>query len=201
MKNLLVIFCIFCSLFLSAQDNSESYLDVSQRDSSAHLKHRHPLPLECSKIKAGYSNDSFVKELYGEGLFDPNTGHGGARYFVDGDRSAILKTVIGVDNIIEEVAITLFPFPFDFVKDKLATVPIAKKLNNNPQMIKGIKLGDSPEKIVEAFGLPNQLRDEGGIRTFVYEDDYNQWEEVLFYTTTFSFKDDKLQRISIYNGE
>ena len=201
MKILLTIFSTFCFLYLHAGENTGAYAYESTPDSTAHLKHRHPLPLECSKIKAGNSKDADVKDLYGDGLFDKNDGHGGARYFTDSDRRVILKTVIGVDAVIEEVELTLFPFPFEAVKDKLATVPIAKKLNDNPQLIKGVKFGDSAEIIVAAFGVPNKISNEGGIRTFVYQDDYNNWEEVLFYTATFEFNNDKLQRISIYNGE
>jgi hypothetical protein len=184
------LFCIFNAsvLFASAQ-------------AAAHLKHHHPLPLSLCNVKAGSSNDAFVTGLYGEGLFDSKDGHGGARYFTDEEKKIILKTVIGPDKVIEEVAVCSYKLPFDNVKDKLQSIPAAKKLNVQAIMMGNIHIGDKREKIVLQFGDPNKTEKTNNINTLRYEDTHDEWKEVLNYNTTFEFKEDRLERITIYNGE
>lgn len=75
----MLLFCTCSKLF--TQDSTETNID-----SLAHIKHHHPLPLEFAKVKAGYSTDSFVTNLYGEGYFDMEDGHGGSRYFTDAQK-------------------------------------------------------------------------------------------------------------------
>ena len=188
------------SNYLYAQENA-NYDSIAKVDSIAHTKHHHPIPLECSKVKAGYTNDKVVMALYGQGLFDPNDGHGGARYFVDSAKRVILKTVLGTDNIIEEVALTEYNYPFDFVKNQLKSLPAANALIPAGQLIKGVKLGSSPEAVIKAYGKPNVDKKTGINRVLIYEDDNDLWSEVLFYNAVFEFKNNKLQRISIYNGD
>lgn len=139
--------------------------------------------------------------LYGKGLFDEEDGHLGARYFVDASRKVILKTVIGTDATIEEVGLSLYDYPFDFAQEKPDSIPVAVNLKIDPLMIRGIKFSDSTEKVIKTFGLPNQDVTERGIRRLMYEDDYEQWADVLFYSAAFEFKENKLQRIIIYNGD
>jgi hypothetical protein len=168
---------------------------------AAHLKHHHPLPLSLCNVKAGSSNDSMVTKLYGEGLFDKNDGHGGARYYTDEAKKIVFKSVIGVDGVIEEVAVCSYKLPFDFVKDKLQSIPAAKKLNAQAIMMGNIHVGDKKEKIVLQFGDPNKTEKTETLHKLTYEDSSDEWKEVLNYNASFEFKDDRLERIIIRNGE
>jgi hypothetical protein len=185
-----LLFCLFnCAvLFASAQ-------------AAAHLKHHHPLPLSLCTIKAGSSVDSSVVKLFGEGVFEKNERHGGARYFTDESKKIILKTVIGTDHVIEEVALCSYKLPFDFINDKLQSIPVTKNLNVQSIMIGNIHIGDKREKIVQQFGDPNKTELVNGIRKLRYEDTRGEWKSVLMYNAAFEFKDDRLERISIYNGD
>jgi hypothetical protein len=168
---------------------------------AAHLKHHHPLPLTLCNVTAGSSNDSMVVRLYGEGLYDSGEGTGGARYFIDESKKIILKTVIGKDKVIEEVSLCSSKLTFDFVKNKMESVPAAKKLNEQSIMTGNIHMGDMREKIVQQFGTPNKTETVKEIRILTYEDTQDEWKEIVFYKATFEFKENRLERIAFYTGD
>jgi len=201
MKKLFLIYFIFCSFSLCAQQSTAYYDSLATIDSIAHLKHHHPLPLECSGIKAGSSNDALVMKKFGIGLYYSGDGHGGVRYYTDSLRTVILKSVIGVDRMIEEVALTLFEYPFSYTQDKVSSIPLSDNLKGNAGLVGGIKFGDSVERVIKVYGHPNMDEKKDSIRTLVYEDDYERWPEVLFYSARFEFENNMLRRITIYNGE
>jgi hypothetical protein len=184
------LFCVISSSVLFAHGQA-----------AAHLKHHHPLPLTLCNIKAGSTNDSVVVKLFGEGLLDTGVGHAGARYFIDESGKIIFKSVIGTEGIIQEVALASPKLPFDFVKDKIKSIPAAKKLNLQSIMMGNIHIGDAKEKIVQLFGDPNKTETVNGIRILTYEDTTDEWKEVHAYKATFEFKENRLERISFYNGE
>jgi hypothetical protein len=188
-KSILLLCSIsLASLFVNAQ-------------AAAHLKHHHPLPLTLCLVTVGSSNDSMVVKLYGEGLFDSKDGPGGARYFTDESRKIILKTVIGADKVIKEVALCSSKLPFDFVKDKMQSIPVAKKLNAQSIMMGNIHIGDTKEKIVLQFGTPNKTETMKEVRLLTYEDTHDEWKEVISYKAMFEFKENRLERITFYNGD
>jgi hypothetical protein len=189
----------FKSFFLFCFFSSSVFFANAQ--AAAHLKHHHPLPLTLCNIKAGSSNDAMVTSLYGEGLFNKEEGHGGARYYTDEGKKIIFKSVIGPDNVIEEVAVCSYKLPFDYVKDKLQSIPAAKKLNAQAIMMGNIHIGDKREKIVLQFGDPNKIENVSEVRSLSYEDTKDAWKEVISYKALFEFKEDRLERISIRNGE
>lgn len=203
MKNFLILILLSGSNFIFAQETQEYYDSIAKQQYVAHSKHLHPLPLECAGVKIGYGShtDSAVVALYGKGLFNDEDGHGGARFFTDPSKKVIIKTVIGTDDFIEEVAFTLVDFPFDFVRDKVDSIPVAKNLNTDNFLIKNIKFGNSPDIIKSAFGTPNQDNTEEKLRFLIYEDDYELWAEVLYYSAIFVFSNNQLIRISIYDGD
>jgi hypothetical protein len=167
----------------------------------AHLKHHHPLPLALCIVKAGTTTDSMVMKLYGEGLLNTKEGKAGVRYFTDETKKIILRTAAGTDNVIEEVALCSYKLPFDFVKDKLESIPVSKKLNAQSIMMGNIHTGDKKEKIVQQFGDPNKTESVNGIRLLSYEDTNDEWKEVKNYHAVFEFKDDRLERITISNKQ
>ena len=73
---------------------------------------------------------------------------------------------------------TLFDNPFHFVKDRLNEIPVAQNLSANTFLIKGIDFGDTPKKVIKAFGVPNQDVLEHDIRSLLYEDDYDKWDDL-----------------------
>ncbi|MBL0066155.1 MAG: hypothetical protein IPP38_14350 [Bacteroidetes bacterium] len=151
MKKLFLIYFIFCSFSLCAQQSTAYYDSLATIDSIAHLKHHHPLPLECSGIKAGSSN--------------------------------------------------IFEYPFSYTQDKVSSIPLSDNLKDNAGLVGGIKFGDSVERVIKIYGHPNMDEKKDSVRTLVYEDDYERWPEVLFYSAKFEFENNKLRRITIYNGE
>ena len=169
---------------------------------AAHLKHHHPLPLSLCSIKAGVTKDSAVVALFGEGLFDKDAGHGGARYYTDETKKIIFRSVIGTDNVIEEVGVCSAKLPFDFIINKTISIPVSKKLNPASIMMGNIKIGDPKEKVVLQFGKPNKDETLNGITSLTYEDTHDEWKEIAIgYTATFEFKENRLERIKLYNGE
>lgn len=201
MKKLFLIYFIFCTFSLNAQQSTAYYDSLATIDSIAHVKHHHPLPLECSGIRVDSSDDAFVQKRFGTGLYYSGDGHGGVRYYTDSSRTVIFKSVIGVDTRIEEVALTLFVYPFNYTQDKLSSISVSNNLSGNPGLIGGIKFGDSVEKVIKVYGQPNLVEKKDSVRTIVYEDDYERWPEVLFYSARFEFENNKLRRITIYNGD
>jgi hypothetical protein len=179
------------------------YEAIAKRDSIAHTKHQHPLPLSCAGVNVGgnTTTDSMLMVLHGKGLFDDDDGHAGARFYKDPTGTIILKAVLGVDRFMEECAISLVNFPFEFVEGKLDSVPISKNLSAKTSLIKNISLGDSPAKVIRKYGAPNMDQQIEDARVLTYTDYLDLWDEVLFYEADFVFKDSKLVRISIYNGD
>ena len=74
-----------------SQEKSQS--DILQ---NKHKNHKHPFPLQFDSTKVG-CKDSEILKKFGEGIFDPNDGHLGARYFRDSNKKTFLKITIGVD--------------------------------------------------------------------------------------------------------
>ncbi len=203
MKRLLFHLFLLYSQVIYAQLSSEQFDAMRSKDSIAHTLHLHPLPLNCAGVNLGkdYSLDSTVVAIYGEGLFDGNAGHGGARFFVDPAKKVILMSVIGTDRVIEECGITAINFPFAFVADKMDSIPVAEHLQADSLLIKDIQLGDGADKIIRNFGTPNRDSLKENVRTLIYTDDYMFWEEVLFYSAEFVLISDELVRVNIYNGD
>lgn len=62
-------------------------------------------------------------------------------------------------------------------------------------------LGDSAEKILDLYGFANYDNEVKNTRVLMYEDSFQEWNEVLFYSAVFEFIHNKLARVSIYNGD
>ena len=60
-------------------------------------------PLNFAGVTVGVTTDAQVQRLLGTGVFRPNEGHTGRRYFVDTKHTATLHIVEGVDRIVEEL--------------------------------------------------------------------------------------------------
>jgi hypothetical protein len=201
MRYLIVTLFIFLlNIFIIDSTYSQTHVDSLQ---IFHKRHKHPLPLSIDSIFVGTSLDTFVVHNYGKGIYDSDDGHGGARYFIDPHTRIILKTVIGVDKRIEVAAVTDITYPFDFVKS-IKSFPadaISPKLSYSMKTEKKIKLGISEELLRKLIGTPNKIENTKDDKILLYEDSFEEWDQVLFYEATFVFRNNKLLRIDIYNGE
>ncbi len=63
-------------------------------------------PLSFAGVTVGVTTDSQVQRLLGEGVFRPEEGHTGGRYFIDANKTATLHIVEGVDRVVEEVTLS-----------------------------------------------------------------------------------------------
>jgi len=57
-------------------------------------------------LAVGVSTERNVVALYGKGLFDPNGGDTGARYYTDRNHSATLAIEFGVDKVITSIVVS-----------------------------------------------------------------------------------------------
>ncbi len=194
----LLLFALITPIHLFAQDSTAT--DVFDK---AHLLHHHPLPLVCAKIKVGTTKDQEVQSLYGTGVANPSEGHGGARYFIDKQKKCQLRVVIGVDHIIEEVSLTTAAYPFDAtsIVKEFPMNAMSSLLSTSAIVGDSIHLGDSPAKILKKFGKPNSDEPDENTETITYEDTNDQWEDILHYSAVFTFRNNKLVRVNLYNGE
>jgi hypothetical protein len=165
-----------------------------------HKLHRHPLPLKIFGIDVGNTNDAKIIKQFGEGLYDRDDGHCGARYYSIPSKKLQIYATLGVDRIVDYVAVTYSDYPFEYTKDKdLKSISLPKKVNT--KLIGGIGLNDTPEKLIAKYGKPNKDFIENGLRMILYQDNADVWDEVMTYEALFTFRDNKLIRMSIYNGE
>jgi len=176
----------------------------SQRDSIIikHKLHKHPLPLKIIGLSLLTSEDPEVQKLLGTGYYNPDEGHGGARYFWDITKNVQIKSVISVDRRIDQIIVTKPDYPFEFLKNakNLESAKVSGK-SLDYSVIGKITFGDNRMKIVNQFGKPNSDTFKDGFRILRYIDDNDVWNEVLYYEAKFTFKNDKLIRIDLYNGE
>jgi hypothetical protein len=62
-------------------------------------------PLHFAGITVGINDDAEAQRLLGKGVFRPDEGHTGGRYYVDSKRTATLHIVDGVDGVVEELTV------------------------------------------------------------------------------------------------
>ena len=66
---------------------------------------------------------------------------------------------------------------------------------------KGIKIGDSPDKIITVYGEPHKREIEDGMLVFEYHTDYREDPRVrLSYDAYLYFKEDRLVKLVIHDG-
>lgn len=156
------------------------------------------LPLRVAGVVVGYSRDADVRQLYGAGLFKPEEGHVGGRYYSDPSSSVTLHVEIGVDDVIEEA--TLSQGISASLKKKGALMQ-SQYLKMSDSTDYGVKLGDSVRSILDAFGPPKENKRDGNKRKIVYVADYETVPWVLYYSASFEFENDKLISLTIHNGD
>ncbi len=67
---------------------------------------------------------------------------------------------------------------------------------------KGVRLGDSPTKVIDIYGPPHKRKIQKNTMTLEYYTDYTKSKDVeAFYQATFSFRRERLVRLAIHDGE
>ncbi len=203
MKNIILSILIIVSGFFVIRP---TYSQTNARFDSLkiqHKKHKHPFPLWIESIKIGKTPDSVIIKKFGPGIFDSSDGHGGARYYIDARKLVMLKTVIGVDYIIEEASLSDITFPFDFVKStkSFPTNAISSRFSIFSRTESNLSLGMPEEMVIKLLGTPNRIDKNGELKILFFEDSNNEWIQVIFYQATFVFRKNKLIRMTLYNGE
>lgn len=195
--------CVFSTAYSTSVGKIQSDEMIVQDPDSIifkHKLHKHPLPLKIFGIDVGSANDERVIKKFGEGTFEYEDGHCGARYYSVPSKKIQIYVSLGVDRIIEYVAVTSWDYPFEYIEGKqIKRIRLPKKINNS--LIGGISLNDSPEKVIARYGIPNKDYYEGELRIVLYQDNSDVWDEVTTYEAFFTFRNNKLIRMSIYNGE
>lgn len=193
-----------CSTAYTTSINRIQTEEIFEQDPDSvipkHKLHKHPLPLKIYGIDVGSSFDVDIIKKFGKGLYDRDDGHCGARYYSIPAKKLQIYATLGVDRVIDYVAVTYSDYPFEYTKDKkLKSINLPKKIDT--KLIGGIGLDDTPEKIIAKYGKPNIDYFENGLRMILYQDNTDVWDEVMTYEALFTFRENKLIRMSIYNGE
>ena len=160
------------------------------------------LALYVAKIHVGLkaTKDTEVVALYGNGYFVSDEGHSGGRYYINRDRSVTLHTVIGVDDIIEQVELSQgieIPSGISPPYDAL----ISPQLETMPVVDKNISFGMMPDELINILGSQKSEKRDGKKRIIEYEATEETDTRVLMnYSATYTFIEDKLVKVSLYDG-
>jgi hypothetical protein len=160
-------------------------------------------PLYCAGIVVGMSTDRDVRRMYGPGLYDPEEGHGGGRYYVDLGRRVTLHAELGADDTIDEVSYGRgIRLPARYLKSRrFPSRAISSQLTASEHLYLGIRLGERAADVLQSFGKPRSDTRHGLTRVVRYEADYEQMPYVLDYEAEFRFEYNRLVAVRLYNGE
>ena len=101
---------------------------------------------------------------------------------------------LGPDKIVEGIILS--------TEQRLDCKEISTKGKTSFMTSKGIRLGDRTNKIIKIYGEPEKKKTTEGILIFEYHTDSEKDPQVrLFYDVYLHFKDDKLIKLSIHDGE
>ena len=82
-----------------------SVLSIQASDETAKAKGSVCWPLHFAGVTVGLTTDAQVQRLLGRGVYRPDEGHTGGRYFLDLKRTSTLHVVEGVDRVVEELTL------------------------------------------------------------------------------------------------
>lgn len=173
-----IALCIFVSVSFAENKISHSFVDK-----------------RVGGIVVGKERIEEVIRLYGHGFSQKNF-HGETLCYYDVLEQIYLNIAFH-DGIVESVILS-----------KTLDQKIAKKCKEhiikNKILVtgKGIRLGDSPKKIIEIYSEPQKKEVKDGLLIFEYHADSENDPEVnLAYDAYLYFKNDALIRLVIHDGE
>lgn len=193
----LVSLALFICLpaFSVAQDSS----NVSTSPPLAKLT----LPVAFDRISVLDNTRDTVTKWFGEGYFVDEGGHTGSTFHIDQERQVVMKIEYGTDWHVDEIA---FSYGLDTPKGihslkQFPKAAISKRLTPTLSLDNGIRLGATVKEVLAKCGKPAKDTTDETYRVLRYETDYEHTEQVLFYEATFLFKNNRLVRFRIYNGD
>lgn len=146
------------------------------------------------------TKEAEVIKKYGDGFFVKDEGHAGGRYFTDRNRTITLHVEIGVDNIIELVELAK-GLDLPLGSEPTAEQLISPRLDAEPKIDKGLRLGMAPDDLLKKIGTPDSDKQENSKRIIQYQaDSENDPRVLLFYSATFIFEDNHLVKVSLSDG-
>lgn len=170
---------IFCMIPLSSFANSKTVHKFVDK--------------KVAGIIIGEYSEEKIFNLFGKGV---SIEKGYAFCYYNKNEKNFLVVQYGPDKFIEGVIIIEDNFSEYYDSCK------RKEIDNTLQTSKGIKLGNSPQKVIEIYGEPEKKEIKEGMLIFEYHTDYEKDSQVtLFYDAYLYFKEGKLIKLVIHDGE
>jgi len=144
-------------------------------------------------VPIGEYSEELISKMFGKGILIQE---GYAVCYYNKKEGSFLVFEYGPDRFIESGIIVKQELETYYEKCK------AKEIVSTLQTGKGIKLGDSPEKVILVYGEPERREVKDGILIFEYHTDSTKDSQVrLAYDAYLHFRDRKLVRIYIHDGD
>jgi hypothetical protein len=111
-------------------------------------------PLHFAGITVGLTTDSQLQRLLGHGIFRPNEGHTGGRYFLDTKQTGTLHVVEGVDKVVEDLNVSVGIDPAVKPSDRDTAVSKWFEPQEGFGNWHGVHLGSAKEDVLKNLGEP-----------------------------------------------
>lgn len=149
---------------------------------------------KVANLTVGEDRKEMLTRLYGYGLSQKHTHGETFCYYSDRDQTYL--TISLHDDLIE--SIILSKKPEQDMKECVKAVVKNRILRTG----KGIQLDTSPKKVTHMYGEPTKREYKNGVLVFEYHTNNEITPEVrLFYDAYLYFKDEKLIKLVIHDGE
>lgn len=150
---------------------------------------------ELATIEVGVASETQAVRRLGQGFIIEKPGGGRVRVYADAARTKSMYVTCSADGLVEQVQV---------VQGLLRPYTSAMRCNLPPAMWHtraNIGLGMSARRVRATYGEPTQETDIGGLHWFTYKTDFSRDRRVrLMYQASFGFKDNRLTRIMLHNG-
>jgi hypothetical protein len=108
------------------------------------------------------SNDQQVQRLLGgSGVFRPDEGHTGGRYYIDAKHEATLHIEFGVDRIVEAITLSKGVSPVIKKDERRASVSKWFEPQEGFGNWRALRLGSGIADVVENLGEPQEKQADG----------------------------------------
>jgi hypothetical protein len=113
-------------------------------------------PLHFAGVTVGINNDAEAQRLLGKGVFRPDEGHTGGRYYLDAKRTATLHVVDGVDQVVEELTVSSGIYPAIKPNERAAAVSNWFHPEEGFGNWRALRLGSTENEVLKNLGEPKE---------------------------------------------